>query len=344
MNKIKWSKYIMAAVSIGFLVTALVGCGNNTQQVAAPQEIGGILQLYTSQPDTDVNKLVTAFKQKYPKVQVDVFRSGTEEVIARINTEIRAGKLGADVMMLADAPTFETLKNMNLLMPYQSPQAAGINQELLDSDTMYTPTKMIPIGIVVNTNKVKDLSAIDWNTLLTPENKGQVVMPSPLYSGAAAYLAGVFKNLPSFGWSYYQELKSREVMVVKGNGDVIKRVASGEKSYGIVVDFMAHSAREKGSPVAFIYPPSGVPVITEPVGIAKDTKNKEAAKAFVDFILSEEGQQLVISQGYLPVRDKMTVPVGRPSPNQLKVLAAPIKKLVEQRETDKNEFSALFGG
>lgn len=331
-----------------FMTTILLaGCGTGVQQseatIGKSGEISGKLQVYTSQPDSDISKLVAGFTKKYPQVQVEVFRSGTEEVIARINTEMKAGKLGADVLFLADAPTFEALKAQNLLLSYQSSELKGVNRDLLDSDNMYSPTKMIPIGIVVNTNKVKDLDKVDWNTLSESESKGQTVMPSPLYSGAAAYNLSIFRNQSALGWSYYEKLKENQVMVVKGNGDVIKRVASGEKSFGIVVDFMAFNAAKQGSPVAFIYPKTGSAVITEPVGIAKTTQNAAAAKAFVDFVLSAEGQQLAVQQGYLPVNKDVNAPEGRQAA-ALKILTAPIKKLVEQRDADKKDFTVLFGG
>ncbi|HEY3425819.1 MAG TPA: ABC transporter substrate-binding protein [Negativicutes bacterium] len=347
MNLRRWPRLTFTGLLMIF-VLAVAGCGSKqppaSSSASSPKDIGGVLQLYTSQPDADATKLVEAFKKKYPQVQVNVFRSGTEEVIARINTEVRAGKLGADVMLLADAPTFETLKEKGLLLAYQSPETKDVNQELLDPDNMYSPTKMIPTGIVVNTNKVKDLAGIDWNTLIAPQSKSKAVMPSPLYSGAAAYNLGVFRNQQSLGWPYYEKLKDNDVMVVKGNGDVIKRVASGERDFGIIVDFMAHNAKQQGSPVAFVYPKSGVAVITEPVGIAKTAQNVAAAQAFVDFVLSSEGQNLAVSLGYLPVKAGVPVPPGRPSPESLKILYAPVKKLVEQREPDKKDFSTVFGG
>jgi iron(III) transport system substrate-binding protein len=139
-------------------------------------------------------------------------------------------------------------------------------------------------------------------------------------------------------------MKLNDVMVVKGNGDVLKRVASGERDYGIIVDFMAHNAKKQGSPVEFVYPKSGVAVITEPVAIAKTAQNVEAAKAFVDFILSSEGQSLAVSLGYLPVKSGVPVPAGRPAADSLKIMVAPVKKLVEQRDADKKDFSTVFGG
>jgi iron(III) transport system substrate-binding protein len=95
---------------------ALAGSGCSSR-VNAPQNSKvphGALSVYTSQPDSDIAKLTEAFRRVYPDIQVNVFRSGTEEVIARINTEVKAGKLGADVILLADAPTFEALKEKSL--------------------------------------------------------------------------------------------------------------------------------------------------------------------------------------------------------------------------------------
>ena len=75
----------------------------------------------------------------------------------------------------------------------------------------------------------------------------------------------------------------------------LKSVASGEKPYGILVDFMALNAKAKGSPVEFVFPSEGVPAVTEPVAIMSTaTRMLPAAQKFVDFILSDEGQKLAL--------------------------------------------------
>ncbi|SCW50632.1 extracellular solute-binding protein [Paenibacillus tianmuensis] len=114
-------------------LTALLvfsGCGTSGQPAAnqgaqpgskqepAKQETNtpsGKLTFYTSQPEDDVSKLVSAFNKKYPDVKVESFRSGTEEVTAKLQAENQAGKVQADVLLLADAVTFEGLKKQNLL-------------------------------------------------------------------------------------------------------------------------------------------------------------------------------------------------------------------------------------
>ena len=85
-----------------------------------------------------------------------------------------------------------------------------------------------------------------------------------------------------------------------GNGAVLKSVASGEKAYGILVDFMALNAKAKGSPVEFVIPREGLTAVTEPVAILRTSRNQKAAKAFVDFLTSPESAALIRARGMVP--------------------------------------------
>ncbi len=95
-------------------------------------------------------------------------------------------------------------------------------------------------------------------------------------------------------------------------GAVFKAVAAGEKPYGVLVDYMALRAKAEGSPVGFVFPEEGVSYVTEPVAIMAGTKNMEAAQKFVDFLLSEDGQQLVADMGYIPRPQRRGQPRGLP--------------------------------
>lgn len=347
----------------GFLTMSLAvllissGCGTSGQPSgaqgaqAAPQTepnpkasnpVSGKLSFYTSQPEGDVTKLVAAFNKKYPDVQVESFRSGTEEVTAKISAENQAGKVQADVLLLADSVTFEGLKKQNLLLSYKSPELSKIPKDFADPDGMYTGTKVMATVLAVNTQKVT-AAPTSWKALTAAEAKDAGIMPSPLYSGAAAYNIGVFTRTDGFGWDYFKGLKANNVAVVKGNGAVLKAVASGEKSYGMVVDYLVAREKAKGAPVDLIYPAEGVPVITEPIGIMKHTANEKAAKAFVDFVLSEEGQKLASDIGYTPIREGIPAPKGLKSISEFKVIASDISQLTNDRDSDKKQFTELFG-
>ncbi|AOZ93709.1 ABC transporter substrate-binding protein [Paenibacillus crassostreae] len=304
--------------------------------------ISGQLSFYTSQPEEDATKLVQAFNKKYPDVSVETFRSGTEEVTAKLQAEKQAGQVQADVLLLADAVTFESLKSQNLLAAYKSPEREQIADELMDSDGMYTGTKVIATIIAANTDKVSTLPT-SWQILTTEEAKDAAIMPSPLYSGAAAYNIGVFSRTDGFGWEFIEKLKVNNMSVIKGNGAVLKSVASGEKNYGIVVDYMVAREKAKGSPIDLSYPEEGVPIITEPIGIIENTDNIDAAKAFVDFVLSEDGQKLAAEIGYTPVREGVAPPEGLKGISDLTLLSGDIAILTNEREADKKQFTELFG-
>ncbi|RUY18774.1 extracellular solute-binding protein, partial [Mesorhizobium sp. M7A.F.Ca.CA.004.12.1.1] len=130
----------------------------------------------------------------------------------------------------------------------------------------------------------------------------------------------------------------------RGNGAVLKSVASGEKPYGILVDFMAMNAKKKGSPVEFVFPSEGVPAVTEPVAIMKTARNVDGAKKFVDFILSDDGQKLALSMGYLPARASVGRPEWLPEGVKVKVMSFDTKAIVAKTDADKAKFSELFGG
>jgi ABC-type Fe3+ transport system substrate-binding protein len=94
-------------------------------------------------------------------------------------------------------------------------------------------------------------------------------------------------NRADLGWQFIEDLRANQASAVRGNGAVLRAVATGEKAYGIIVDFMAFNAKKQGSPVNFVFPKEGVTVVTEPVAILKTSQNKSAARQFVDYLLSD---------------------------------------------------------
>ena len=283
-----------------------------------------------------------AYNAIYPEVTVNVFRSGTEEVISKLKAEKESGKVSADVLLLADAVTFESLKAEDMLLEYKSKEAENIAPDFVDPDGMYTGTKVMTTGIVYNTDMVESAPK-SWKDLTTDSVKDQLVMPNPLYSGAAAYNLGIFTRTADFGWEFYEGMKAMNPEVVKGNGGVMEAVAGGQKAYGMIVDYLAIRSKADGNPVEFVYPEEGVPVITEPVAITKDTEEAEIAQTFVDFILSEECQKLQAELGYAPIREGVEAPEGLKSAKELSaVLSADMKELLAGREDDKAKFDELI--
>jgi len=306
-------------------------------------QASGVLHVYTSQPMNQMAEVVKAFNEKYPNVKVELFRSGTTEVMNKLEAESAAGAPKADVVLIADSIATTKLKNEGRLLAYKEAPVRGIPKEFIDPDMTFFGTKIITTGIMYNTKLAKKVPS-SWMDLLEPEIAKNTIMPSPLYSGAAVIHVGTLVEQPVFGWKYYSTLAERGAVATQGNGNVVEAVSRGEKAYGIIIEYMALNAKAKGSPVDFVIPREGVSVITQPVAILKTTKNLAAAKAFVDWQLSEVAQRQAVQQGYYPIVPTIAPPAGYPKLETIKFLSADPAVLLQKDQQNKKRFAELFGG
>lgn len=307
---------------------------------AAATAVEGKLVLYTSQPNADAQQTIDAFKAAHPKVDVTFVRDGTPRVLAKLRSEIAAGQPQADLLLIADSVTMEGLEKEGLLAAHKSPAAAAYPAGTHDSEGFWHATKLITTGIVYNTKA--PLKPVSWTDLLKPEAKGQIHIPSPLTSGAAMIHAVTLTANLAGGWKYYEGLQAQGAVATGANGDVLRAVATGEKMYGFIVDFMPIREKAKGAPVEFVFPTEGVSAVTEPVAILKSTKNPEAAKAFVDFLLSPEGQALAGRQGYVPALPSAPLPAGYPARDAIKVMAFDPAKALAEEAANRKRFQDIF--
>ncbi len=302
----------------------------------------GTLVLYTSQPNKDAQQTVDAFNRVQPNVEVEWIRDGTTKVMAKLRAEFAAGAPRPDVLLIADAVTMAGLKREGRLMAHPGAPVAPYDPGLYDTDKHYFGTKLLTTGIVYNT--AAPMKPTSWQDLLKPEAKGLIAMPSPLTSGAALIHLATLTDNSALGWDYYNRLAAHGARAKGGNGGTLKAVAGGEKLYGMVVDFLPIRAKAKGSPVEFVFPQEGVSAISEPVAILSTAKNVEAAKAFVDFLLSEDGQKLASSQGYMPAHPAVTPPPGFPDLESITIMPLNAEKALENANKNKRKFADVFGG
>ncbi|MBW9116655.1 ABC transporter substrate-binding protein [Rhizobium cauense] len=299
------------------------------------------LVLYTSQPNEDAQATVDGFMAANPDVKVDWVRDGTPKIMAKLQAEIEAGNPVADVLLIADTVTLERLKEAGKLLAYKSSEAASYDASLYDADGYYYSTKLITTGIVYNTSA--SFKPTSWKDLTKAEAKGLVTMPSPLTSGAALIHAQTLAGVDGLGWDFYKDLAANGATAAGGNGAVLKSVASGEKAFGMVVDYMPIREKAKGAPVEFVFPTEGVSAVTEPVGILASSKNVDAAKKFVDYVLSEKGQEGFLNLGYIPARNGMKLPEGFPARESITLLPIDAAEALKNTDQDLKTFSGIYG-
>ena len=310
------------------------------QAVAA--EPSGKLVLYTSQPNADAQQTVDAFQAKHPGVEVEWIRDGTTKVMAKLRAEFAAGDPQPDVLLIADVVTMEGLKKEGRLLAHPDADVSAYDPAIMDSDRHYFSTKLITTGIVYNTNA--PMKPTSYKDLLKPEAKDKLAMPSPLTSGAATIHMATLTDNPDLGWAFYESLADQGANPKGGNGGTYKAIAGGEKLYGFVIDFLPIRGKRDGAPVEFVFPDEGVSAVTEPVAILSTAKNPTAAKAFVDFLLSPEGQQMAADQGYIPAHPDIALPAGYPARDSIKLMKFDAAKALADDRANKLRFEEIFGG
>lgn len=306
---------------------------------AAPS---GTLTLYTSESEDDVNLITQDFMRRHPGVTVRIFRAGSGPVVAKVQAELQAGRIQADVLWFADIAFLRELGRRDLLVPYRPPAGRRVSRRFHYDGDRYHEVRLIFNVVAFNTRHVR-FRPTSWWDLTLPRYRGRVAIPNPFVSGAAFAHVGTFVSLREFGWEFYRKLRENETQVLRSNGDVISKLASGEVSIAQVVDFFARALKAQGSPVDHIWPKEGALLVPTPVAIVKGTPNLEAAQAFVNYLYTPEAQRLFVERSYIPVLPGIPYPSGVPEVETLKILQPNLEFIEQNRDRIKQLFSELFG-
>lgn len=283
---------------VSLYLAALLSC------LALPSSAQEKLYIYTSMKESMVGDLKTAFMKKHPGIKVDFQSAGAGKLMAKIAAERESGKILADVLWTSEVPDFYQLKANNLLLPYIPTEAKALHNPLPDYDGSFTAVRLGTLGIAYNTRFIKEAPKA-WADLKKPAFKGAFGIANPALSGTAYMSVAVLSK--TFGWEFFEALRANGAKMGKGSGQVVDDTASGDLVGSLGVDYITLDKVDKGATLALAYPPEML-VIPSPVAIFKNSPNIGAAKKFVDFLLSQEGQTIIANEGTLPVRADVKIP------------------------------------
>lgn len=335
-------KAIGVAVAM-LLAVAAAGFAAGTAEQAASEDAGpsGIITLYTSIPQPIADKIQLDFSERYPDIQLEVFRSGTSGVVTKLMTEKEAGEIVADLIWVAEPSTYESFKDQDMLLKFAPSEAAALPAEMKDPEGYYYAGRLINMIIGYNPNLVGEPPE-GWEDILDPRFQGKIGMPSPLRSGSS--VAAVKTLTDRYGWEYFETFREIGGVQAQNNGTVRDNIASGEYLAGIFLDYMARAAEESGSPLRYVWPAEGAVFIPSPVAILSTSKNPKAAEVFVDFILSKEGQKTLVELGsFIPVRGDVDPPAGAPRLDEIKRLPTDWKSVQLELDGINDRWTRLFG-
>ncbi len=270
---------------------------------------GDVVTVYTSVTQDTVDAVVEALTRDRPGTNVEVFRAPTGELTARIAAEQREGGIQADVIWLTDPLSMQQYDADGLLGGFSPADVDQIPVEFR-SDRFWG-TRLLSMVIVQQAGLNPPLRG--WEDLADPA-VGVVAIPDPAFAGSALGAMAYLAMADRFGFDFYARLAANGGVQVSSPGDVVTGVAEGQFAAGMTLAFSARAAIAKGSPIEIVWPEPGAIVMYSPIGIFASTERPTAAGAFVDFVLSFEGQEAIAGTGWQPVRSDVAWDIdGGPS-------------------------------
>jgi iron(III) transport system substrate-binding protein len=190
-----------------------------------------------------------------------------------------------------------------LFAELDSPYLADLPKGAVPKHRLWIPDRMNFFVVAYNTTKVRrEELPKDYLGFLDPKWKGRIGIEAT----DAEWMATLVKKWGTeAGLAYFRKLAELRPDVRKGHVLLAELIAAGEIPVGLTVyNANAESLKRKGAPIDWV---PVQPVVARPQGIAvaRNAPNPKAARAFVDFVLSPEGQELLVSMGRVPASTKV---------------------------------------
>jgi iron(III) transport system substrate-binding protein len=319
-----------------FHASAVLSQSDHTARLIAGAKKEGRLLWYTALNIQDADMLTKKFEEKYPFIKTQTLRLGTFQLLTKIQTEARAGAFRGDAIEIAGV-TGHLLKKDGVFAKYVSPESRFYPDSVKDPDGTWTSFFINTHVLVYNTQLVKkEELPRTFQELINPKWKDKVVMSEDFdIYGMMLKVMGREKGL-----DFMRRLAVQGVVLRDSYTLALQGVASGEVPLGLnLYATRTEEFKKKGAPVDWI-PMEFVLASLEPLAVAANAANPNAARLFVDFLLSKEAQDLMRQRFRIPSRPD--VPPDPPELTKgLNVIATDLS-LADQSKQLATEYYGIF--
>ncbi|GAC1540441.1 MAG: extracellular solute-binding protein [Myxococcales bacterium] len=290
----------------------------------------GELTWYTAHSnDVTMQAVGRGFEAKYPGIKVNVVRTTAQIAFQRVSQEVKAGAMHVDVFSSTDVGHYVHLKEKGLLEKYVPENAAKIVDVYkgLDPDGYYFVTSAGLIALGYNSSKLKEADGPkNWTDLLDPKWKDKISVGHPGFSGYVGTWTVMMRKL--YGWQFFEKLAKNNPQIGRSINDTVTMLNSGERTLAATgpTGHILESAK-KGNPLGVIYPTDGTVLILAPSGIMKGTKHPNAARLYMEYLMSTEASKIWVEHFGESMRPEVPPFQGGKSAKDLKTIRPSVDEI-----------------
>jgi iron(III) transport system substrate-binding protein len=273
--------------------------GIQTAADVAKAEAEGEMLFYTHDSDPAGAAIVAAFSKDFPKIKASYLRAQNGALYAKLLAERGAGRFAVDAVQFSEVSTAIDFQKKGGYEHYESPQAAAYPANALGTPPGYFFFSGIDfVGIVYNSEKVPAAEAPkSWKDLIKPRWRNVI---SCKQSTSGMQFVQWFELKKIFGDDYWKEFGKLRPHAFDSRAQLFERLAKGEDQGTILGEWAGYQlVKDRGAPVTFVAPEEGLPATPLATGIVSKAAHPEAARLFLDWLMSPKGQTLYQTNKFL---------------------------------------------
>lgn len=303
------------------------------------------VQFYSSLTTTANEAMMSKLQEVYPDLEIEWVRAGGVGLFQRFVSERYAGAGNIDLLHFSYTPGWYLLADEGWVVEgvADGGEAEAYYDFAVDMDAHFVALRLSTLRVIYNTDTVSpDEVPTSWAELVTDKWRGRIVTNDPFESAGTW---DFWYGSDDFGTEYIEGLFANDILVQRGMGGATDVVARGERDVSFVFEYIALNRMEAGAPIAIAEMEEGVPVVPGPFGIIDGAPNQETAREIFEYIISADGQQLVVDEvGTFSGRMDIDPPGDLPPLSETTLLMSDFKKVYAEQDTYRNLMQSLLQG
>ena len=288
----------------------------------------GELTWYTAHYTSEGAEELGAVFTKMYGIKVNVVRTTAQVAYQRVTQDIKNNQAICDVFSSTDPGHYARMAPEGRFEKYVPENAAKISEVFrnIDPNGFFHTTSSGQVVLTYNSVKVKAEDAPkSWQDLLNPKWKGQVSTGHPAFSGYVGTWVYSMKKI--YGWKYFEQLEKNKPQIGRSINDTVTALNAGERQVAAGADGSTLFSASRGNPLAIVYPTDGSILIVAPSAIMKGTKRPNAAKLFMEYLMSPEASEVNVKHFAIPIRPEVKGAAGTQPIDKIKIFRPTIAEL-----------------